>query len=246
MKNTDIEELKSFSKKFFDMGHREPDEKFGMFMSHTYTNSTACFSQKKQQMLNLLDDEDFAQWRAEVFEAIDRQSKIVGLYMMINDPYKLLWVYMAAYCMSEKDIAEYWADAWVRSENPNQDVNVPLENAVEAFKMSDEKHLMTKEDYKVFKAIPETITLYRGVMKGHAVDGLSYTADKKNAIWFALRHNKGDSKLIEITVPKDYVLAYFNTRDEDEYVVDVPRLKEEGRFNLDEIMTDCSEEDYYE
>lgn len=69
------------------------------------------------------------------------------------------------------------------------------------------------------------ITLYRGVAgRGAArrVRGLSWTGKIEKAIWFANRAASmglQDAAVYEATVPIDCILAYTNSRDEDEYLV---------------------------
>ncbi len=243
MRNTDIKSLKNFCKNFFDMGNREPHEKYGFILSHTYSANVVFFSPKEKRMLDLLDDKGFKKWRKEIFDVINRADDVWHLYIMVNNPYRLLWVQMASPFLGDKDLASYWAYAWIESESPNHDTNVSLEDAVEMFMHCKKNLLMSKDDYKIYEEIPEKITLYRGVRKGHAIDGLSYTADRKKAVWFANRWFPGEGRIVTLTIPKDYVLAYLNTRDEDEYVVNIPRLKEEGLFNSDKIIEDCGEEE---
>ena len=95
---------------------------------------------------------------------------------------------------------------------------------------------MNKEDYKHWEELPEQVHIYRGVSIGHEEYGLSWTDDKDKAEWFMNRFNKKDevgniSKrgyLLEAIVPKELIIAYFNTRDEAECLLDVFRAKKLG------------------
>ena len=129
--------------------------------------------------------------------------------------------------MSLKDFSHYLADAWVSSENPSQDVNCSLSLLISWFQQADKKVLMETEDYKVYTSLPEELNIYRGVALGREPNGLSWTADLEKAKWFAHRFDRGDKQgYVEAAiVNKAGVLAYFNTRDEDELVVNVRNLK---------------------
>ena len=54
-------------------------------------------------------------------------------------------------------------------------------------------------------------------------DGLSWTLSKEVAEWFASRF-ENDGEIIEKTVHKTEVIAYFNDRDEEEIVLDIKRV----------------------
>lgn len=60
-------------------------------------------------------------------------------------------------------------------------------------------------------------------------DGLSWTENLSTAIWFASRFNTDKDKgyIQKAVIDKSRALAYFNTRDEDELVVDTTGLQYE-------------------
>ena len=103
------------------------------------------------------------------------------------------------------------------SENPNNDVNVPLKEMVKHFKYCDKSHLMTADELDVYNSMPDEFDVYRGVSIGRVKEGFSWTRDKEKALWFANRFGKG--YLLKAHVKKTDVFAYYNRRDEDEYVV---------------------------
>ena len=69
--------------------------------------------------------------------------------------------------------------------------------------------------------------LFRGVAgepKVRRERGISWTSKPEIAAWFARRSpDLKDPAVYQVTVEKKYVLAYWNERDEDEYIVDLPR-----------------------
>lgn len=74
------------------------------------------------------------------------------------------------------------------------------------------------------------IKIYRGCEKKEALKGLSWTISKDTAIFFAERiGNKGQVYSAEIN--KENVLAYFNSRGEQEVVVDYKFLKNIKQVN---------------
>ena len=154
---------------------------------------------------------------------IMKQDSVYDVYMIIRKSYRLTFLKFVKDYLSKKDMSELLAHAWVSSENPNQDTNVSLETAVQWFREADKKVLMTKEDYAYYQSLPQTITAYRGVAEGRNPKGLSWTCNRKTAEWFANRFSRGNKGgyVQTVTVDKSCVLAYFNTRNEDELVLDI-------------------------
>lgn len=73
---------------------------------------------------------------------------------------------------------------------------------------------------------PGPYTLYRGVAgvgPARRVRGLSWTASRERAQWFAHRYDwLADPTVYQVTVPESDVLAYVDTREENEFVVLLP------------------------
>lgn len=76
----------------------------------------------------------------------------------------------------------------------------------------------------------ETITLYRGGLESRR-NGLSWTTDRIEAMWFAERFlpmsTSVQTFVWSITVPVSYCLAMINLRGESEVVVDTTKLTDE-------------------
>lgn len=89
--------------------------------------------------------------------------------------------------------------------------------------------LMEEEERKFLDELPEKITIYRGCSKKEIKSNklrFSWTLDKKVAEFFAYEHINGlsesfekvksDFDVIEKTINKSEVIAYFNSREESE------------------------------
>ena len=189
-----------------------------LFVHHPFISS--CIVSIGREMINIVDNpEKLKEYQKAMEEAID-EGDLCGIYMLIRKPYRLTFLKYCEHYLSEKDLAEYFADAWVSSENPNQDANCSISYLTKMFKKCNKKYLMTEEDYAVYESLPDTLTLYRGVSVGRNPKGLSWTQNIKTAEWFAHRFDKPDKKgYIQVTTAKKSdILAYFNTRGEDEIV----------------------------
>ena len=156
------------------------------------------------------------------------------IHFLIRAPYRLAFIKQCEQYLSEKDFAGLLADAWVSSENPNQDANCSISCLIKMFKRCNKKYLMQEKDYEVYKSLPDTFNIYRGVAVGRNPKGLSWTQNLETAKWFANRFNRGTKKgYVQMGIAKkEHVLAYFNTRNEDEIVynskkLDISILREE-------------------
>lgn len=188
------------------------------------STSTVCVDSK---FVDVLDDEEaLKRYRKCIEEEIDN-SNLYRVYILIRKPYRLSFLKYCEPYLSEKDLAELFANAWVSSENPNQDVNCPIPYLVKMFKKCNKQYLMQEKDYKVYQSLPDTFTIYRGVAVNRNPDGLSWTQNLKTAKWFAHRFDTiKDKGYIQTAIAKkENVLAYFNTRNEDEIVYNSKKLE---------------------
>ena len=195
---------------------------------------------KGQLILNVMYKLDELLLALYFHDLIDKTKDIVGMYIYVRSPYKLLWFSLVKDYLSEEDFAHYIEDCWISEENPNQDVNVSRKQSLSWFKMANKKLLMNEEDYKHWEELPKQVHIYRGVSIGHEEYGLSWTDDIDKAEWFMNRFNKKDKDgnvtqtgyLLEAVVPKDMIVAYFNTRSEAECLLDVFKAKRMGLIKV--------------
>lgn len=178
-------------------------------------------------IVDILDSENLQTVTEQFAERIQKSQTLDEVYMIIRKSYRLTFLKHVKDYLSIKGMSRILAHAWTTSENPNDDVNVPVKTAVKWFREADTSALMDAEDFKIFEEFPETLKVFRGVAVGKNPKGLSWTTSLDTARWFANRFNQGDKTgyIQGATVSKKDVLAYFNTRNEDEVVVDTSRLK---------------------
>ncbi len=90
------------------------------------------------------------------------------------------------------------------------------------------EYLMTPDDLKVYKSLPEKVTIYRGMTQAEARKkeyGISWTLTKERAEFFAYtyirnhRTRKWKKTVVEMQVDRDRIIAYFNERKEQEVIV---------------------------
>ena len=177
-------------------------------------------------MADLLNNpDDLALWRKQVGCAIDDADSAFQIYMMVTKSYALGFLKFARNALSEKDFASILADAWIRTEAPNNDPNLSKRDLLSLFKQTDPSLLMDEEEYQSFQDLDDVVTVYRGVtsMNAKNVKALSWTLDRDTAEWFA--HRFGESGTVyEAQIHKDHIYAYFSGRNESEVIVDPKHL----------------------
>ena len=118
----------------------------------------------------------------------------------------------------------------------------PMTSLRELFEWADRSRLRAAGD-----PLPGMgpFTMYRGVAgRGPArrVRGLSWTASAQQAWWFADRYAQvcdlADPAVFCMTVPEDAVLTYSNARQEEEFLVLVPRAARPKRVAIDQVAYD--------
>ena len=100
------------------------------------------------------------------------------------------------------------------------------QTALILFRNTEPRNIMNAEDYATLRGFPEVLTIYRGANlteQAAGVYGLSWTRSRAIAEFFAWRFNAEDRTraVFRTTVRAADVLAYFNTRDEQEIIADV-------------------------
>ena len=201
----------------------------GLVVQHPFVDSMSKYNPYTRKMLDLSNKKDAAEYR-KIIEKLIKTLALPDIFPMINHPWLLTWFKYVCQNMDEKDFAKYLKASWVLEENPNQDVNVSREEAVQYFRDADKQILMSPEEQNYYNSLPETLTVYRGVSVGREKFGLSWTDNADIAEWFKRRFDTEGEKgyLLKASISKAHVLAYFNAdlREEEELVVDVFSIRD--------------------
>lgn len=202
------------------------EEKYGLFVQHPYFGQVVDAIQvgNKVEMVDLRNPEDLEKMQERVIKTIDAVEKYSQFLVIVRTPFLPAFFKFTYRFLGLDDYSEALADIWTLVEFPNIDVNVSHKEFVRFFQMARKDRLMDSDEYKVYKNLPEEITVYRGTGKGarHLL-GLSWTLDYEKAKWFATRWNK-KGVIYKGKIRKEDVLAYFSRRNESEVVINVGKL----------------------
>lgn len=170
---------------------------------------------------NIMEGEDdIREWRKMMGQVIDSAETVFGIYIHITKPYLLAFVKFAEPLLSKEDFAKILADAWIRSENPNNDPNLSRGRLLAMFRAADPKLIMDGQEQEMFNSLGDIVTIYRGVRSARpgSVDALSWTLDKEIAQWFACRFGCSGT-VYEAKIEKKHIHALFLGRNESEVII---------------------------
>ncbi len=219
-KETDLTAIKNILKNFLHMPVEET-EYSPIVVQHPIFESGISYVNNK--MTDIMTPEGFAAVAKRVEEDIDKIDDALGCVNILRQSYYLTFLKFAKESLSLTDFSMLLGKFWTEEENPNGDVNVPVSLSARWFKSTDKQALMYDDEYKTYKDLPETFTVYRGVTPGRNPDGMSWTRDLSKADWFSRRF--GDGYVLKGIANKKDVLAFFSRRGEEEVVIEAKKVK---------------------
>jgi hypothetical protein len=164
--------------------------------------------------------------REKELERLRKKADWMGAISMYTKQFLL-----QGFCndMEHFDNATYWsllAHVWMNTEFPWRDRRLLLDMFLSPRPERDK--LIEESEHQALARLTESFPVYRGFL-GRRAKGLSWTTERKRAIWFARRFAKigiGDPRLLSGIATKKDVLAYFTRREESEVVIDPEKVKE--------------------
>ena len=138
--------------------------------------------------------------------------------------------------LDEKDYCIGLKESYIRTEGINtKNPKLSLKETLNLFKMADAKTLM-KEDYNKFLELPEEVEIYRGTTNREYIPAISWTIDKKRAIWFYQKYEKVGT-VFKAKIKKEDIICYLDETacGEKEVIVDYENIYDVEELKKDEI-----------
>lgn len=227
---TNLEMIKSIAKEYLYMDVIEhenlPNRTHHPILENRFWPWRSTQPDGSMKLLDIIENPDDLNTLREYYsKTIDNSDNIWRIYGCFCKPYYLTFLNSIHQYLSCKDMSELLADAWTTSENPNNDANVSLDLVIKWFKQSDKHILMSESELEYYNSLPNEFTVYRGVGSKSNPNGLSWTQDVEQAVWFSQRFDNDTGYTLSGIAQKENVLAYFNRRDEEEIVINPKTLK---------------------
>ena len=224
-KETDLDAVKEVLKAFLYMPVEET-EYSPIVVQHPIFESG--FSSVGGKIVDITTPDGLKEAVIQMEKRIDAVDRPIECMYVVRKSYYLTFLKFAKESLSLSDFSMLLGRCWTEEENPNGDVNVPVSLSARWFKAADKQALMHDEEYGVYKNLPETFMVYRGVAPGRNPDGMSWTREYDKAKWFSNRF--GEGYVLEGTAHKEDVLAFFSRRGEEEVVMEAAKV--EGRRKI--------------
>lgn len=199
-------ELHDDLKPYITIGAGLPMIKHPLIFHIPYSDSMNAFINKQYEQ------------RLKVLDKYIQQKKYDSYIFLHERAYRLQAFLDIEELLTGEQFWEYLADIWTDSENIWQNKSI--------YKKLFKKHLehkhkfMSEDDKKVYNSLPEQVKVYRGHQNKNKI-GFSYTTNKEKAEWFANRFNKGNGQVRERVIPKSKIIAYTNSRSEQEIIISI-------------------------
>lgn len=176
MASTNLEAIKQMALDFLYMDIKE-NQYSPMIVCHPIFNSgfVQIKTEKGFEILNILeDDQAYTSALKNVEARIKKSNQLSEVFLIIRKPYRLTFLKFVKPFMSERDFGKMLSEIWVESEDPNNDVNVPISLSAKWFRKTNRLYLMSEKEHQKYLELPSEIILYRGVAIGRNPKGLSY------------------------------------------------------------------------
>jgi len=208
------------------------------FVSHPIFMSTLYpLGNNPNEIIDITEDaEGLEKVKEQIRQQINECESITQIGARIIDKkYRMAYLHMCSTYTSATDLGTYLNHLWRSVENITGDPNVSSHDIIKLFEWADPNTLMNEAERKALEALPDTITVYRGIRKpllnSHKrfINGFSWSTSFDVAYWFAKRfaHNQEEmGKVFRAEVQKKHILAYFGVENfEQEVVINPSKLK---------------------
>ena len=224
-KETDLEAVKRVAKTFVYLDI-QINEQVGFLVNHPFIGEIAVVVKENGKLVlkDVRKEEDLAIVRQNIVNTIDAVTNFQQFIHIVRAPYLPAFFKFTHHFLSLNDYSSFLGSMWTIVEFPNVDDNIPPQEFVRIFRMADKSLLMNDEERRLYLALPDEMTVYRGIRGRGSLKALSWTTDIEQAEWFAKRWDK-KGKVYSAMIRKEDVLAMFTSRGEAEVVVDYTKLK---------------------
>lgn len=220
----DLEKIKMCAKLLLHNIEPVANKELPFIIYHPFISQNPAPYKNEKGILGFVDVfEDKDKLIKQIENYIDEAKTFQNILFMVSQPYQLLFFNLNRDCLSEKTYNNYLKHIWLLTEFPNADKNVSVNESLELFKNANKNLLMDTKEKMKLKSLPEEVTIYRGGHKKNNSKALSWTDDYDQALWFAKRFDN-NGYVLQATIKKDDIIAYFDERNEKELIVDFNKI----------------------
>ena len=222
--------LESIRNNAIDLLYLEPviDKEIPFIIHHPFFDANPVYYVNKDGTIEFIDitkeKDKFNQCLSSFESNIKNAKDFESILFKINKKYRLLFFYLSFDYLSKEKFNTYLKEVWTSSESPNKDINVNVSEVLKLFNKADKSLLMNEDELDIYNKLDNEVKVYRGTKNKDDFKAMSWTLDYDKAEWFANRFGT-DGYILEATINKNDIVAFFDVRGESEVVVDYNKLK---------------------
>lgn len=225
---TDMKSLRKTAKMFLNFIPKK-DELIPSTIHHPFISKnpiTYLDENKIQQTIDIFEDvENYQKYIKKLEYRISKCKTVDKILSMIQQPYKLYYLFLNNHYLNAYDYSNCLKDIWMNTKFPNKNSKVSLDELLLMLKKADTRLLMTWKERKKYNSLPDYVTIYRGTYKPMDYNSLSWTTDYDTAKFYAERFEE-DGCILKAKINKRNIFAFFNSRNENEVVVNYQKIKD--------------------
>ncbi len=168
--------------------------------------------------LNARYNEQYLRTRERALAYLNRRNYL-GYLTLVSRPFRLHeFVTTVAHRVTGP---RYWSLLrYIYTDSESIGPNIDAVRALWNRDTPGREKMMTADERRVYDSLPDLVEVYRGCRARYAKkQSVSWTLDLDTAVRFACRWRDGDAVVLRATVPRSAVLAYLDSRGEQEVVL---------------------------
>lgn len=222
-KKTDLNQIQKMALLFLDLPLEfAPDYPFIVYHPFiSWRGMPYRLENGEVEIVDINQEENLEKVKSQIAERIKSATCVEWIFDIIRQPDQATFFKHTEEYLSEEDFSKLLISIWQKTEFPNRDSNVSVNEFRKMFEKSSKEYTMTAEERKTLEEMPEKIQVFRGFSGSEYYDALSWTTEKEVASIFAHRFGR-DGKIYEGMIEKKYIYAYLE--EESEVILDYTKL----------------------
>jgi len=232
-RSTDLEKIREKAILLLNMEIDESDFNSNGTICHPLWNSQFVYCDKdisENGFLNIMLPDDYRIAKAAKLEALNAATNPAQIFKMFSGGWDFWFLEETKNMLSVDDLSEVLRLVWMCSVYAVNPGVLPRQDALTMFRISNPRILMNDSEYAMYQALPEELTVYRGVASYNKqlVRAFSWTLDPDVVEHDSFRFGSYRFMAYTAKVRKRDVLAYFSR--ESEVVVNPRKLFDIGTY----------------
>lgn len=239
-RTTDLEQIRELAREFLSTEVTKDDLYDDVHISHPAWDCRVIrcdTSVSEKGFLCIVDiPEDYEKARAMKMKELNAATTPLQIFKLFTENWKFRFLNITKEMMPTDDLSEVLRHVWHQSEYADNTHLLNRQDVLRLFRECNPRILMSEAEYKAYQALPEELTVYRGVHQNNKqlVRAFSWTLApeevERPVCWETCRFASSTCKAFTAKVKKGDVLAYFE--HDSEVVVNPSKLYDIETYSI--------------